>query len=222
MPDPSQMLLQYSLRQRFRWLLPPAPVWHNPDEWKVDSPLGRWNLYIGSAGSHAPGYVNLDLFPLKNVDVAANAELLPFLDNQFTRVECDAVLEHAEFPDKIIREIERVLKPGGYAHIVVPFCHPYHAYPADFRRYTPEGLRQLAGALEVAAEGWRTGPTATLLVTILEYAKLWMPTRPLRGAVHIVLGWCLFPLRYLDAILLRSPNSRILGNHCYIWLRKPA
>jgi len=214
------MLRQYDRRRALRWLLPPAPVWHNPAEHNVDAPLGRWNLYIGSAGAYAPGYVNLDLFPLPGVDVAANAEALPFPDNQFTRVECDAVLEHAEFPARIVAEIERVLAPGGYAHLVVPFCHPYHAYPEDYRRFTPAGLRQLAGSLEVVAEGWRTGPTATLLVTLSEYAKLWMPGRFLRGVAHVALGWLLFPLRYLDAILLRRPNVHILGNHCYIWLRK--
>lgn len=220
MLSPVEMIRQYSLRRRFRWLLPPAPVWHNPAETRVDAPLGRWNLYIGSAGSHAPGYVNLDLFSLPGVDVAANAELLPFPDGQFTRVECDAVLEHAENPERIVREIERVLAPGGYAHLVVPFCHPFHAYPNDFRRYTPEGLRRLAGNLHIVSSGWRTGPTATLIVTLLEYTKLWMPNRLLRGAAHITLGWCLFPLRYLDAILLRSPNAHILGNHHYLWLRK--
>ena len=221
MTSPKEMFRQYELRRRLRWLLPPAPVWHNPAENRVDAPLGRWNLYIGSAGAHAPGYVNLDLFPLANVDVAANAELLPFRDGQFTRVECDAVLEHAEYPDRIVREIERVLAPGGFAHLVVPFCHPYHAYPSDYRRYTPEGLRQLAGGLEVVASGWRTGPTATLLVTLLEYVKLWMPGRLLRGVAHVALGWLLFPLRYLDALLLRSPRAGVLGNHHYLWLRKP-
>lgn len=220
-PDPSSMVRQYDLRRRFQWLLPPAPVWHNPAETQINAPLGRWNLYIGSAGAHAPGYVNLDLFPLPNVDVAANAEALPFANNQFQRVECDAVLEHAEFPEKIMREIERVLAPGGFAHIVVPFCHPYHAYPTDFRRYTPDGLLQLKGNLEVVAQGWRTGPSATLIVTILEYAKLWMPNKALRGIAHITLGWLLFPLRYLDIFLLKKPTAHILGNHHYLWLRKP-
>jgi hypothetical protein len=35
-----------------------------------------------------------------------------------------------------------------------------------------------------------------------------------------LLGWLLFPLRYLDLILLRSPRAGQIGNHCYVWLRK--
>lgn len=43
----------------------------------------------------------------------------------------------------------------------------------------------------------------------------------MRGAMHVCLGWLLFPLRYLDAILMRRANAGVLGNHCYMWLRRP-
>jgi len=204
-----------------RLLRPPDPFIVNPRELEIDAPLGRWNLYIGGAGSRVDGYVNIDLFALPGVDVVADAEQLPFRCATFQRVECDAVLEHVERPDRVMREIERVLAPGGFAHIVTPFCHPFHEYPRDFRRFTPDGLKQLAGSLEVVGQGWRTGPTATLLIFILEYVKAWLSWRPARVVAHGVLGWLLFPLRYLDLFLLRSPRARQIGNHCYVWLRKP-
>ena len=210
------------VRRLARLLRPPEPLIRNPRELEIDAPLGRWNLYIGGAAARVDGYVNLDLFPLPGVDVAGNAEALPFRESIFQRVECDAVLEHVEQPDLVMREITRVLAPGGFAHIVVPFCHPFHEYPRDFRRFTPDGLKQLAGPLQVVAEGWRTGPTATLLVFILEYVKVWLPRRPARVVAHGVLGWLLFPFRYLDLILLRTPRARQIGNHCYVWLRKSA
>ena len=209
------------LKSRLRRVLqPPAPYVVNPAE-QIGAPLGRWNLYIGGAGCRVPGYVNLDLFPLPGVDVAADAERLPFPDGLFTRVECDAVLEHVRCPESVMREIARVLAPGGYAHVVTPFCHPFHEYPRDFRRFTPDGQALLAPELETVASGWRTGPTATMLVFTLEYAKLLLPWRWWRIAAHGVLGWLLFPLRYLDLLLLKSPHSGRIGNHCYAWLRKP-
>jgi SAM-dependent methyltransferase len=212
----------YQLRHRlYRLLSPPAPVLHNPNELKIDAPLGRWNLYLGGAGATPDGYVNLDIVVTPGVSVCASAETLPFPANVFQRVECDAVLEHVERPDCVAREIERVLAPGGFAHLVVPFCHPLHEYPKDFRRYAPDGLRQLAGGLEIVSSGWRTGPTATLLIVVLEYVKLWLPWRPLRAVAHGLLGWLLFPLRYLDLLLWKSPRAARLGNHCYVWLRKP-
>ena len=193
----------------------------NPREPK-DFPLGRWNLYIGGAGQQVQGYVNLDLLAVPGVDIAADAQQLPFAGGVFQRVECDAVLEHVQDPEQVMREILRVTLPGGYVHLVTPFCHPFHEYPKDYRRFTLDGLKRLAGPMEIVAEGWRTGPTATLLVVILEYVKLLIPLRAWRVVSHGVLGWLLFPLRYLDAWLLRSPQVNRLGNHCYLWLRKPA
>ncbi|MDQ6678146.1 MAG: methyltransferase domain-containing protein [Acidobacteriota bacterium] len=204
----------------YRVLQPPAPFIRNPAE-PLHFPLGRWNLCIGGAGSRPEGYVNLDLFPLPGVDVAADAEHLPFPNDIFQCIECDAVLEHVRDPGQVLQEIARVLAPGGHAHVVTPFCHPFHRYPEDYRRFTPDGLKLLAGAqFDVVAEGWRTGPTATLLVFVLEYVKLWFPWRAWRIVAHGVLGWLLFPLRYLDLLFFRSGRSGVLGNHCYLWLRK--
>ena len=89
--------------------------------------------------------MNLDLFAVPGVDVAADAHQLPFRDALFQRVECDAVLEHVRRPEEVVAEIRRVLAPGGYAHLVTPFCHPFHEYPKDYRRFTIDGLKELAG-----------------------------------------------------------------------------
>jgi len=215
--------LEHYRSRRSRWrriFEPPAPLIMNPDEPK-DFPLGRWNLYIGGAGRTVEGYVNLDLLAMPGVDVAADAARLPFPPGMFQRVECDAVLEHVPHPREVMREIERVLAPGGYAHVVAPFCHPFHEYPKDYRRFTLDGLKEMRGGMEVVAEGWRTGPTATLLVFVLEYSKLLAPWRAWRAAAHVLLGWLLFPLRYLDLWLLRTARAGRIGNHCYLWLRKP-
>ncbi len=224
--EPEHLRATYLRRTSSRWrdrlrraLEPPRPYVLNPRE-AIDAPLGRWNLYIGGAGVQVSGYVNLDIVAIPGVDVAADAECLPFPSGLFQRVECDAVLEHVRSPDAVMREIERVLAPGGFAHIVTPFCHPFHRYPEDYRRFTPDGLALLAGNLRVVASGWRTGPTATMLVFALEYAKLLLPWRAWRGFAHGVFGWLLFPLRYLDCLLFRSPYAARIGNHCYVWLAK--
>lgn len=218
---------EYRKRSSRRWrdrlrraLEPPAPYLLNPEE-PTDFPLGRWNLYVGGGGRLVPGYVNLDLFAVPGVDVAADAGHLPFRNDLFQRVECDAVLEHVRDPDRVMQEIRRVVAPGGYVHLVTPFCHPFHEYPKDYRRFTLDGLKEMAGPLEVTAEGWRTGPTATLLLFFIEWTKLLLPFRAWRVAAHGVLGWVLFPFRYLDLLLRNAPAAGRIGNNCYLWLRKP-
>lgn len=203
-------------------LRPPDPFLHDPAEHAINAPLGRYNLYIGGANRRPDGYINLDILSVPGVDVVADVEHLPFRDGLFTRVECDAVLEHVHDPVRSVAEMARVLAPAGYLHVVTPFCHPFHEYPKDYRRFTPDGLRALIGPyLEPVTDGWRTGPTATMILFTLEYVKLLLPNRALRGAAHGVLGWLLSPLRYLDVPLRRNSRAQRLGNHCYLWARKP-
>lgn len=208
---------QHALR---RALMPPVPYVHNPAE-RQDFPLGRWNLYVGGAGVRPVGYINIDIVPDPHLDAVADAARLPFGDQVFRRIECDAVLEHVRELALVVDELHRVLAPEGDLHVVVPFCHPFHAFPWDYRRFTLEGLRELfADRFTVVAEGWRTGPTATLLVFVIEYFKLLLPWRVWRIGVHFALGWVLFPLRYLDLLLFRTSRQALMGNHCYLWLRR--
>lgn len=57
--------------------------------------------------------------------LVANAEHMPFGDNQFDLVVCGGVLHHVPDMDAAIREIYRVLKPGGEALITLYFTNFY-------------------------------------------------------------------------------------------------
>jgi hypothetical protein len=61
-----------------------------------------------------------------------------------------------------------------------------------------------------------------MLVFTIEYVKLWLPWRPWRAIAHGILGWLLFPFRYLDLFFVNSSRAGRIGNHCYLWIRKPA
>jgi SAM-dependent methyltransferase len=50
----------------------------------------------------------------------ATAERLPFSDREFDFVWIFDVLEHVDDPDQVLREVARVLRPGGGFHIVLP------------------------------------------------------------------------------------------------------
>lgn len=50
----------------------------------------------------------------------APAEKLPFAGGEFDFVWIFDVLEHVEKPEQVLREVARVLRPGGRFHIVLP------------------------------------------------------------------------------------------------------
>jgi len=61
----------------------------------------------------------------KNVAfVSCSSTILPFEDNSFDFVFSSSALEHIEDKSAALKEIKRVLKPGGYAIIIVPTHMP--------------------------------------------------------------------------------------------------
>ena len=61
----------------------------------------------------------------------------------FKSIICTQVLEHLAHPEKAAAAIFDLLAPGGVLLLTVPFINPVHYDPADFRRYTPEGVTLL-------------------------------------------------------------------------------
>jgi ubiquinone/menaquinone biosynthesis C-methylase UbiE len=56
--------------------------------------------------------------------VAGDAHHLPFASDRFDAVICSEVLEHVGHPDAVIREIDRITKPGGRVALSVPRYWP--------------------------------------------------------------------------------------------------
>ena len=80
-------------------------------------------------------------------DLVGDIHRLPLPDSSLEAVICIAVLEHVEEPQKAMKEIYRVLKPGGFCFIYVPFLYYYHplkGYYQDFYRFTYDGVKYLA------------------------------------------------------------------------------
>jgi SAM-dependent methyltransferase len=104
------------------------------------------------------------------VDVIASAESLPFEDQSFDAVICTEVLEHCRDPAQAMREMARVLRPGGRAFITTPFLVQLHEMPHDFFRYTPSALTGLAtdAGLEVTSLVTR-GDYLALMLTLLAF-----------------------------------------------------
>lgn len=84
--------------------------------------------------------VGVDIRPSQGADVRADAHCLPLGDEVFEIVLSMQVLEHLHAPWIAVREIARVLRPGGWFVGSVAFLKPYHS---SYFHMTHKGVRHL-------------------------------------------------------------------------------
>ena len=95
-------------------------------------------------------------------------------DGSFDVVLCTQVLEHSDDPAQAVRELRRVTAPGGRVLASTHGVQVYHPSPADYWRWTHEGLRRLFAEnaewqeLEVEPAGGTAGCLGMLLATFVE------------------------------------------------------
>jgi SAM-dependent methyltransferase len=75
-----------------------------------------------------------------SIQAFADLAHLPFEDNTFDGVVCIQVLEHVREPASIVRELARVLKPGGHFYLSAPQGWAQHQKPHDYFRFTSFAL----------------------------------------------------------------------------------
>jgi SAM-dependent methyltransferase/uncharacterized protein YbaR (Trm112 family) len=178
----------------------------------------------GGPGRENPRAVNLNIDAFDSVDFVGDGINLPFMDQSVDSVTCNAVIEHVSNPQSLVSEMYRVLKPGGYAQMMIPFIFPFHAYPADYQRYSAAGILELTKSLEKVELCVLTGPTSAMLVMFREYLRILMPGgngRAARMALNGISGWITFPLKYLDHWLNRKPDAANLAAAFFFLGRRP-
>ncbi len=110
-------------------------------------------------------YVGVDMFDGPGVDVVVDlADDFASIDEtlggrRFGTIFCLSVLEHCENPFAMAKNLVRLLAPGGKVCVSVPFAFRLHAYPDDFWRFTPSGVRKLFESLVFCPQDsvWTTG-----------------------------------------------------------------
>lgn len=175
--------------------------------------------YQGHFAALARVYWGVDIETKFKIDVLAGIETLPFRNASADIVLCTQVLEHSRYPQRVLSEIQRVLKPGGITFISTHGVYIYHPCPSDCWRWTHEGLKVVleeAGleAVRILPNG---GPLSCLfynaisLIAFLSYkSKLLTPLRwlfiPLLNFIGEKLDILFFDLMFPKSKLLLVAN----------------
>lgn len=89
-------------------------------------------------------YIGIDITHGSNVDIVCTDPYdYPFDIGSFDIVICGQVLEHTKHPWKLVAEIYRVVKIGGYVCLVAPWRWEIHRHPIDCFRILPDGMESL-------------------------------------------------------------------------------
>lgn len=127
----------------------PLAVWIREEAARM--PAGARVLDVGCGvkpyypwfAERASEYVGVDVVENPHADVRGSAEALPLPDGSFDVLLCLQVLEHANDPAQVVRELRRVAAPGGRVLASTHGVQVYHPSPDDLWRWTHAGLERL-------------------------------------------------------------------------------
>lgn len=92
-------------------------------------------LHLGCGDNYLSGWVNVDS-ESKHVDARVDlSKPWPWKDDSVDEILMEQVLEHFQRPEDILREVHRVLVPGGVITIEVPHATSTRAYSIDHKSF---------------------------------------------------------------------------------------
>ena len=95
-------------------------------------------------------YVSQDLgvgdknWDFSHIDIRSPIDAIPEKSKSFDYIILTQVLEHVNNPEKVMKELARLLKPYGKILLTAPLCAGEHQMPHHYYNYTREGIKYLS------------------------------------------------------------------------------
>jgi SAM-dependent methyltransferase len=125
--------------------------------------------------ARAAEVVGFDMPGNPRADLHGLIDDIPVEDASFDVVLCIQVLEHVPDPAAAVRELRRIVRPGGRVLLSTHGVYPYHPSPADLWRWTHEGLALLfrqCGSWESVTVRAGAGTAATVAMLVARVVDL--------------------------------------------------
>ena len=87
--------------------------------------------------------ISRDHFNYSDIDIVGDAEELTKYVDKVNHIISFGVVEHLEYPDKVLKQFNKVLNKGGNLFMTIPFLSKIHLEPDDYHRYTKYGVIRL-------------------------------------------------------------------------------
>ena len=150
-------------------------------------------------GGKVTSYTGLDFensldeeYAMGKPDFFWKGEIIPAADNSYDTILATEFFEHCPEPERIMKEIRRVLRKDGVLIFTVPFLWNLHLVPYDEYRYTPYSLKRhltFAGYSEINLEA-----LGGFDASLAQMLAIWLHQRPMSKLQKKILSTLLLPI----------------------------
>jgi SAM-dependent methyltransferase len=135
-------------------------------------------------------YVGVDVAN-PEAELEGTVEAIPVPDASFDVVLCTQTLEHAVDPGRAVRELRRVVAPGGRVLLSTHGVQVYHPNPDDYWRWTHAGLERIFrengewSGVEVAPASGTTACVGMLVAITIDLLAKRVHARPVAAPLGV-------------------------------------
>lgn len=140
---------------------------------------------------------------------------IPFAANYFDIIYSNQVFEHVRYPEALLKEINRVLKPSAYFIGSVSYLEPYHSF--SFWNYTPYGFKEIS--TQAGLEVMEIRPSIDALTLIIRralgtpkfFARWWEKESPVNLIISL-----LGKITNKNSVTINSIKLMFCGQFCFL------